>query len=134
MPIVLMNSSTGMPLRTCTFLKTSSAVCGRCARSGNLTTKRHKKHKRIFCVFCAFLWLISSLLFIDLLPGRVHRLAHKKRRVRSRAGLELLDPPVVHFGDIEVAFLIDAEAVDSPEPAGKIARSEERRVGKECRW
>src|SRR5207244_12189676 len=116
MPIVLMNSSVGMPLRTWTFLKTSSAGCGRCARRGKLTTKKHKRHKRIFCVFCAFLWLISSLLFIDLLPGRVHRLAHKKRRVRSCAGPELLNPPVVHFGDIEVAFLIDAEPVDPPEP------------------
>src|SRR5262245_5424800 len=27
-PIVLMNSSTGIPLRTVTFLKTSSAICG----------------------------------------------------------------------------------------------------------
>src|SRR5207245_9825083 len=121
MPIVLMNSSTGMPLRTCTFLKTSSAVCGRCARRGKLTRKRHKRHKRIFCVFCAFLWLISSLLFIDLLPGRVHRLAHKKRRVRSRAGPELLNPPVVHFGDTVVAILVAAEAVDYPAPRRKSA-------------
>jgi len=29
-PIVLMNSSTGMPLSACTFLKTSSASCGFC--------------------------------------------------------------------------------------------------------
>jgi hypothetical protein len=29
-PIVPMNSSTGMPLSTCTFLKASSDICGRC--------------------------------------------------------------------------------------------------------
>ncbi len=31
MPIVSMNSSTGIPLSTWTFVKTSSAICGRCA-------------------------------------------------------------------------------------------------------
>src|SRR2546426_1249044 len=116
-----MNWSTGMPLRTCTFLKTSSAICGRCPRRGKLATKKHKRHKRIFCVFCAFLWPIPSLLCIALLPGRVHRLSYEERRIRPRARTELLDAAVVHFSNVEVAFLIDTKAVDSPEAARKIA-------------
>ena len=38
-PMVSMNSLTGIPFRTCTFLKTSSTICGFCRR-GLLTGSR----------------------------------------------------------------------------------------------
>src|SRR5438105_2365632 len=113
-----MNSSTGIPLSTCTFLKTSSAICGRCARAGRIAIKRHKRHKRIFC---AFLWLKFSARFMTLLPGGVHRLAHQECRIHTLTRAKLLNAPIIDFSDIKVAFLIDAETVDAPEATRKIA-------------
>src|ERR1700679_2708202 len=60
-----------------------------------------------------------------LFPGRVDWFTHQKRRVHSRSGPEFLDPSCIHFRDVEVAFLVHAKSVNSPEAARKIApRSE----------
>src|ERR1035438_9332281 len=56
-----------------------------------------------------------------LLPGRVHRFADQERRLRTGPGPEFLHAPAVHFGDVEVTFLIHTEAVDTPEAAREIA-------------
>src|SRR5215472_10793355 len=56
-----------------------------------------------------------------LLPRRIHRLAHQLLRIRPRLRPEFLYPPAVDFRDIEIAFLIDAEAVYAPEAAGEVA-------------
>src|ERR1700734_3865694 len=60
-----------------------------------------------------------------LFPGRVDWFTHQKRRVHSRPGLELLHPSVIHFRDVEVAFLVHAKSVNSPEAARKIAPGSE---------
>src|SRR5215471_18703720 len=54
-------------------------------------------------------------------PGGIHGFADDEVLVGAGAGLEFLHPAVVDFGDIEVAFLIDREAVHAPEAAGEIA-------------
>jgi hypothetical protein len=55
-----------------------------------------------------------------LLPGRVHRLANQVFRVRTGPGAELLKTPCVDFSDVQVAFLVGADAVHAPERAGKV--------------
>src|SRR5687767_9391694 len=62
----------------------------------------------------------------SLLPGRVDRLADQSHRIRARARAELLEPPGVHLGDVEVPFLVGAYAVHAPERAGEIANGSPR--------
>src|SRR5215467_8802097 len=56
-----------------------------------------------------------------LFPGGVHGLGNEEGGVGAGSWAELLDAAAIDFGDVEVAFLIDAETVHAPEPAGKIA-------------
>src|SRR5215472_18941429 len=56
-----------------------------------------------------------------LFPSGIHRFADQKRRVRSRPRPEFLYAPAIHLGDVEVAFLIDAESVHAPEASREIA-------------
>src|SRR5215467_8259228 len=69
--------------------------------------------------------------FIDracgyLFPGRIHRLADQKGGVYPLPRPEFLHPATVNFGDIKIAFLIDAKAVNTPESPGEIAPYAER--------
>src|SRR2546430_10102794 len=57
----------------------------------------------------------------SLFPRRVNRLAHKHRWIGPLPGAELLHAAAVDFGDIEVSFLIDAEAMHAPEATGEVA-------------
>ena len=49
-----------------------------------------------------------------LLPGRVHRFRHDEVGIRSRLRTELLHAARIHFGYVEVALLIDGDAVYAP--------------------
>ena len=62
---------------------------------------------------------ITSLRLVISRPNR--RLADQELGVRAGARGELLGAAVIDFGHVEVAFLIDAEAVHAPEAAGEIA-------------
>ena len=55
------------------------------------------------------------------LPHPRDRLAHEIVRIRALLRPELLHAPAVHFGDVEVALLIDAHAVHAPQRAGEHA-------------
>src|SRR5206468_7943404 len=72
--------------------------------------------------------LVESLRVpcLPLLPSRVDGLADQIRRIGSRAWTELLEASGVHFSDVEVAFLVRAHAVHTPERAGEIANSSPR--------
>ncbi len=50
-----------------------------------------------------------------LLPGRVHRPADQVIRVGTGSGAELLIAPGINLGDIQVAFLVRADAVHAPQ-------------------
>src|SRR5260221_14400711 len=56
-----------------------------------------------------------------LLPRRINRFADQERRVSPRPRPEFLYTAAVYFGDIEIAFLIDAEAMHAPECASSVA-------------
>src|ERR1700688_3773002 len=56
-----------------------------------------------------------------LFPRRVNRLADHICCIRSRTRSELLHAAVIHFGDVEIPVLVDAESVHSPEAARKIS-------------
>ena len=51
------------------------------------------------------------------LNERANQLAH----YLQACGVQPDNPAAVHFRDVEIAFLIDAEAVDAPEAPGEIA-------------
>src|SRR5580704_8224813 len=54
------------------------------------------------------------------LPCRVDGPAHQERRVRARARPIFLHAALVDFGNVDIAFLIDAEVVHAPHAAGEI--------------
>src|SRR5262245_57397591 len=114
-----MNSSTGMPLSACTFLNTSSAICGRWAKANivmNHKDAKAQRHRIAILCLCA----LVSLWFMTLLPCRVHRLTHEKRRIHTLPRPELLHTPAIHFRHVKVSFLIHAEAVHTPEAAREL--------------
>src|SRR5438309_8593849 len=58
-----------------------------------------------------------------LLPGRIDWLADQELGVGAGARSELLRAAIIDFGDVEVPFLIHAEAVHAPEASREIAPS-----------
>ena len=57
----------------------------------------------------------------DLLPGGVDRLADQEGRVDALTRPEFLHAARIHFGDVEIAVLIDRESMHAPETAGEVA-------------
>src|SRR3989454_4305246 len=107
-PIVLINSSTGIPLSTCTFLKTCSAIGG--FGAGPAWTSSHASVAASFIKLPPFSF-----------PCRIDRLAHQESLIDALAWTELLDASAVHFSHIEVTFLVHAEAMHAPEAAGEVS-------------
>src|ERR1700674_4173203 len=56
-----------------------------------------------------------------LFPHPGDRLTYQKRRIGAGPGPELLDAAAVPLGHVQIAFRIHIDAVDAPEPSGKIA-------------
>src|SRR5437763_1007049 len=63
----------------------------------------------------------SALIDGRLLPGRINGFADQERLVHALARCEFLHAAAVHFGNVEVAVLVDAEAGHSPESSRYIA-------------
>src|SRR6266850_145177 len=103
-----MNSSTGMPFITWTFLKTSSAIGGRCALPVWVMNHRDTKAQRTTC-------------FIQLSPCRVYRLAHEPSGIRALLWPVFLNAPVIDFRNVKVSFLVHAETMNAPESSWKVA-------------
>jgi hypothetical protein len=60
------------------------------------------------------------------LPGGVYRLADQVLRIRARPRTEFLYPSARNFGDIEIALLVHARAMDVEKTSGPIAESASR--------
>jgi hypothetical protein len=58
-----------------------------------------------------------------LLPGRVHRLPDDEVGIRTRLWTELLHAARIHFGYVEVALLIDGDAMHAPQAPGEITHA-----------
>ena len=55
----------------------------------------------------------------DLLPSRTDWLTKYERGVRILPRPKLLHPPIVDFGNVEIAFLVDAEPMPAQKPPEK---------------
>src|SRR6266567_9375152 len=55
-----------------------------------------------------------------LLPCGIDLLAHQEVRVHALTRREFLHAAGIHFGNVEIPFLIDGESVHAPEAAGEI--------------
>src|ERR1700693_5058224 len=65
--------------------------------------------------------IFPALNSTRLFPGRIYGLADQHRGICARARRELLRAAVIHLRGVEIAGLIDAESVYTPEAAGEIA-------------
>src|SRR5579872_143403 len=64
--------------------------------------------------------------FALIFPGGVDGLGYYKRRIRSCLRSEFLYAPVIHLGQVEVSVLVNAQAMNAPESARKIAHRSPR--------
>jgi hypothetical protein len=72
-----------------------------------------------------FLLSVSARADVDqrpLLPRRINWLADQEGRICALARAEFLRAAVANFGDVEIAFLIDAHSVRVEEASGPIGQ------------
>src|SRR3984885_9062461 len=56
-------------------------------------------------------------------PSGIDRLGHQKLRIGARLRMELLHSPGVHFGDVQISFLIHAHAVHAPQSSSEVTHA-----------
>jgi hypothetical protein len=57
------------------------------------------------------------------LPGRINGLGDQEFGVGAGLRMELLHAPGVHFGDVQIPFLVHAHPVDAPQATGKVTHA-----------